>query len=302
LKLILLAAILTAQLSAAIIPAVRAALAKQDFATAEKLIATQKGIGNWTPELLEAKSWLGRAHLAAKHYDQAMDEARATRKLCLAALKGRSLDAEKRLPIALGATIEVEGQALAGKGQLSESISYLNGELKTYYKTSIRTRIQKNINLLSLVGKPAPALEVKESIGSTKPLTLAQMKGKPVVLFFWAHWCGDCKNEAPILAELAAKYAPKGLVVVGPTQRYGYVARGEDATPAQEKPYIEEVFSKFYSAIPKMASPLSEENFRVYGASTTPTMVIIDKTGIVRTYNPGNLSLEELEKRLLPLL
>jgi thiol-disulfide isomerase/thioredoxin len=301
-KLIPVLLLTTLGLSAALIPEVRVLINKQEFAAAEKLIESHRAGGPWTPELIEAQSWLGRGALFAKQYDKALAYSAETRKLSLAALKTRKLDDEKRLPIGFGASIEVEGQALAGKGQLSEAITFLTREAKTYHNTSIRTRIQKNINLLSLEGKRAPALEIKDSIGPNKPKSLASLKGKPVLLFFWAHWCGDCKAQAPVLADLAAKYGPKGLTIVGPTQHYGYINGGDDATPAVEKPYIATVYDKFYTSIAGMAAPLSEENFRVYGSSTTPTLVLIDKAGIVRLYNPGSLTAEQLIAKIEPML
>ena len=106
--------------------------------------------------------------------------------------------------------------------------------------TSIRTRIQKNINLLSLEGRAAPALEEREFLG-VKPAPLLSFRGKPVLLFFWAHWCPDCKQEEHILAQIAREYAPKGLVMIAPTQRYGYVANGDEASPADELKYIEKI-------------------------------------------------------------
>ena len=149
----------------------------------------------------------------------------------------------------------------------------------------------------SLEGKAAPPLDEREFLGG-KPAPLTALKGKPVVLFFWAHWCGDCKQEAPILAEIEKEYAAKGLVVVAPTQRYGYVARGEEAGPADETKYIEEVRRKFYSDLLNVPAPISEDNFKNYGASTTPTVVLIDRQGIVRLYHPGTMSLEELRAAL----
>jgi thiol-disulfide isomerase/thioredoxin len=159
--------------------------------------------------------------------------------------------------------------------------------------TSIRARIQKNIHLLSLEGKPAPALDVSHWLGP-KPTPLGQLRGRPVILFFWAHWCPDCKREAPLLARIASSYASQGLIVMGPTQHYGYVAGGADATREQETAYIESVRKEFYSALARMPAPLSEENFNNYGASTSPTLVFVDRKGVVRVYHPGAMSYEEL--------
>jgi len=47
---------------------------------------------------------------------------------------------------------------------------------------------------------------------------------------------------------------------------------------------------------------VSEENFRVYGVSTTPTVVLIDRHGVVRLYNPGRISYEQLAAKVQPLL
>ncbi|GAB4367636.1 MAG: hypothetical protein OHK0021_11030 [Bryobacter sp.] len=293
---------LAAVLPAAIVSDVRAYLNRQDFPAAEKLIAEAKGSGPWTPELLEAHSWIARGHLAAKHYDEALSWAEKTRALCLAIMKRQALDREKHLPIAFGATIEVTGQALAAQGQRSEAVTYLEGQLKKYYATSIRTRVQKNLHLISLEGKPAPDLELREAIGPNKARPLSALKGKPLLLFFWAHWCGDCKQQGPVLETLAKEFGPRGLLFVGPTQRYGYVAGGEEATPAQEKPYIAEVFQKFYANIPGLQVPLSEENFKRYGASTTPTLVLVDKAGIVRLYHPGKMTEADLRAKIASLL
>lgn len=118
-----------------------------------------------------------------------------------------------------------------------------------------------------------------------------------MVLFFWAHWCGDCKQQAPVLARLKEEMGER-LVVLGPTQPYGYVARGEEAGRAEELKYIEEVRQKFYGGVEGMTVPVSEETFRNWGASTTPTLAVIDPAGVVKLYHPGRMTYEELRPYL----
>ncbi|HLG99153.1 MAG TPA: TlpA family protein disulfide reductase [Bryobacteraceae bacterium] len=282
---------------AGIVTDVVTAIKQNNFAAADALLATYRSQSGVTPDYLEALSWLGRGALAARQLDKAEAYARQTETLALQQLKKRPLDAEPHLPIALGAAIEVQGLALNDRGERGEAIAYLQKELAAYRDTSIRTRIQKNLNLLSLNGKPAPALDQRAYLG-VKPAPLARLKGKPVLLFFWAHWCPDCKQEASILAEIQKEYATKGLVLVAPTQYYGYVARGEEAGPAAELQYIDQVRHTYYPNLANVPVPISEENFKNYGASTTPTLVIVDRQGIVRVYHPGAMTLDELRAAL----
>lgn len=276
-----------------IVDSVRQSIATNNLAQAEAEVQQYRAQKGATPEMIEALSWLGRGALAARQYDKADAFANQTQQLVSVELKKRPLDAEAHLPLALGASIEVHAHVVAERGERNEAVGFLRQQLASYRGTSIETRIQKNINLLSLEGKPAPALQASEFLG-TKPPSLASLKGKPVLLFFWAHWCGDCKADEPLIAQLRATYAPQGLVVIGPTQHYGYVARGEEASPGDELKYIDEIRKQFYHDLPDMPVPVSEQNFKNYGASTTPTLVFIDKQGLVRLYHPGKMTWDEL--------
>jgi thiol-disulfide isomerase/thioredoxin len=286
---------------AGIVDEVRSAIARDDFALAETKIAAYRTANGVTPEMLEALSWLGRGELAAGNLDKAEAYAVETHRLVLEQLKTRPLDAEKHLPIALGAAIEVQAQVLGRRGARSEAVDFLHRELETYHSTSIQPRIQKNIHLLSLEGRPAPLLDLGQWSGP-RPTPLSQLRGRVVLLFFWAHWCGDCKREAPILARLLREFGGKGLVLIGPTQRYGYVARGREAPPEEELKYIDRLRLEQYSELPDMPAPVSEENFKNYGASTTPTLVLVDRRGIVRMYHPGEMAYEDLAARVRALL
>lgn len=104
------------------------------------------------------------------------------------------------------------------------------------------------------------------------------------------------------MADLEKIYAPKGLVLISPTKLYGYVAGGEPAAPADEKRYIETVRRQYYAGLSGTPVPLDAANFLNYGASTTPTLVLIDRNGVVRYYHPGAVSEPVLAARIQALL
>jgi thiol-disulfide isomerase/thioredoxin len=284
-----------------IIAEVRAEIAKQDFARGESILSEYRSAHGVTPEVLEALSWLGRGALAARQWDQAEDYARQTYDLALAALQSRGVDQEPRLPIALGAAIEVQAHVRAERGARSEAVYMLQRELETYKDTSLHKRIQKNIHLLSLEGQPAPAIEAGEYLGA-RPPSLDQLKGKVVLLFFWAHWCPDCKMQGPILQRLLSKYAQQGFTVFAPTQRYGFIARRDSAPPDEETRYIDQMRQTSYPFLADQPVPLSEVNHQRYGVSTTPTLVLLDRQNVVRMYHPGRMTEEELEAEIRKLL
>jgi thiol-disulfide isomerase/thioredoxin len=295
-KLLILIALATPAW-AGIVEDVRTALAQNNFSAADSYLNSYRAGKGITPEYAEAYSWMARTALNAHEYDHAAAYAKQTSALVQDQLKRRPLDAEPHLPLALGAAIEVQAQTLAAQGQRTQAVAVLQTALRTYGSTSIRARLQKNLNLLSFEGKLAPALREEQFLGS-KPPVLAQVKGSPVLLFFWAHWCGDCKAEAPVITQLRTEFAPKGLTVIGPTRLYGYTAQIENAAPSDELAYIDAVRHRFYGGLLDMPVPISKYNFDVYGASTTPTLVLLDRAGKVAMYHPGALSYEQLKAEI----
>ncbi|MGA7948304.1 MAG: TlpA disulfide reductase family protein [Candidatus Sulfotelmatobacter sp.] len=294
---LLILTILVSPAWAGVVEDVRGALAQHSFTAADLYLKSYVAKNGVTAEYVEAYSWMARSALCNGDYGQANDYAKQTKALALEQLKQRPLDSEPHLPIGLGAAIEVQSQVLAARGQRDQAVAVLQTALRTYGNTSIRARLQKNLNLLSFEGRPAPALRSEQFLGS-KPPVLAQLKGSPVLLFFWAHWCGDCKAEAPIITQLRSEFAPKGLTVLGPTRLYGYTAQVENASASDELAYIDAVRHRFYAGLLDMPVPISKYNFDVYGASTTPTIVLLDRAGKVAMYHPGALSYDQLKTEI----
>ena len=293
---LLAALLLVSSAFAGIVDDVRTAISRNDLAATDRLVQAYRRAHGADSELAAAISWQARGALAAKNLDRAAAYADQTRQMALPNLRGPRVARERWL-YAMGASIEVQAQVMAARGETGEAVQFLRDELKTYSGTSIHERIQKNINLLGLEGKPAPELEAAVWFGP-KPPTIASLRGKAILLFFWAHWCPDCKADVPIIAGLMKKYGPRGLAIIGPTEYYGYVAEGADAPPAVEKPYIDQIRRQFYAPLSDMPAPLSNANFARYGASSTPTLVMVDRKGIVSWYHPGAATERELSVQI----
>lgn len=287
-----------------LIKALREAAWGHDWVRAERLVEQYRAQHPAvTPQLLEAVSWAARAASFAGQWDEAERYGREAFEGSQKILEHRALEASERLPLSqtLGASIEVLAAVDVGRGDRGGALQFLEEQRARYKGTPIEARIQKNILLLTLEGKPAPKLDEPQWIGE-KPATLAELRGRVVLLFFWAHWCKDCKREMPVLAQLEQNYGRRGLTIVGPTQLYGYVAGGEPATPEQEMNYIRGPYRRAHPIPAWMRAPVSGANFLRFGVSTTPTLVLVDRAGTVRLYHPGTLSYEDLAAKIGPLL
>ena len=247
------------------------------------------------PEWLTSVSWAARAAGFAERWDVAEKYAQEAYDGSLKLLDKRGVDDDSFLPTALGASIEVLGKVY-NVSDHKAAVDFLNSQRAKYRGTSIETRIQKNFLLLQLEGESFPALEAQQFVGK-RPPTSAELKGKVVLYYFWAHWCRDCRIQKPILDTLYKENAAKGFSVVGPTRFWGYVAGGEDASPERELEYL-----KTYPTPSWMPVPISEQNFANFGVSTTPTLVLVDRAGTVRVYHPGRMSYDELRGQIEPLL
>lgn len=197
--------------------------------------------------------------------------------------------------------IEARARELTENGARSEAVYVLQRALEAEHDSLIRQRIEADIRQFSLEGRPAPHLQAGVAIGARVP-TMKELDGKVVLLFFWAHWCADCKAESPIVAALIDKYRGQGLVLVAPTQRYGYVSGDRPASPDRELRHIVQVRDTSYAFMRKEPVPITDANYKQYGVASIPMHVLIDRTGIIRLYQPGRITAEELDQAIRKLL
>lgn len=200
------------------------------------------------------------------------------------------------LIVPLGARIEVESKLIAAREGRGHALEFLRRELETAKDPALRSRINKNVNLISMEGALAPPIDHADYIGR-KAAPLEEMRGKPVLLYLWANWCGDCRAQHDSLAQVWERYRDRGLEMIAVTRYYGSVD-GEKATPADEKKNVEKVWKESYGRLQDVPVTIDSDAMVRYGASATPTFVLIDRDGIVRLYTPTRLSEAELSRRI----
>ncbi len=284
---------LTANAAGELVRLVRNKLSAGDLASGVQAVEDYKRQHGVDAEYLDAVGWLARG---AEMLDQS-DAAAGF----VAELRREIREEKPELLAPLGAAIEVEGKLRARREGRGSAVSFLETEFAKAKNLSLKSRIRKNINLLSLEGQSAPELNLSDYIGP-KPASFAALKGKPVLLFLWAHWCGDCRAQADSLARLVEKYRAQGLVVMAPTRYYGLGAGGKAATPAEEKAHVEKVWKETYPGLESVPVVIDTEGMIRYGVSATPTFALIDRKGIVRFYSPTRMSEAELSRRIEAVL
>lgn len=140
-------------------------------------------------------------------------------------------------------------------------------------------------------GQMAPAFELNDLDDNSH--TLAQYKGKVVIVNFWATWCGPCKKEFPHLDRILKTHKEKGLVILA-------ISTDEASSASQIGPMVSRYGYQFTVLHDKDGSVISLYNPKKH----CPYTVVVDRKGQIRMshqgYTPGDE--KPLEKRVIDLL
>ncbi|HEY2901955.1 MAG TPA: TlpA disulfide reductase family protein [Polyangia bacterium] len=139
------------------------------------------------------------------------------------------------------------------------------------------------------VGAPVPAFAVR-TVDGKRTVDLAALKGKVVLLDIWASWCGPCREELPLLDEMAARLKSKGVVVVA-------VSIDEEQDAARAFLAARDKWTLTVAHDPKGKIPALMQPPKM------PTSYLIDARGVLRYVNAGfdRADARKIEDRLVAL-
>jgi cytochrome c biogenesis protein CcmG/thiol:disulfide interchange protein DsbE len=137
-----------------------------------------------------------------------------------------------------------------------------------------------------LLGKVAPDIDLLTIDG--EPMKLTALRGRPVLVNFWATWCPPCREEFPLMVDAYAEHADDGLEILGVMhQDFADGARGFAADMGATWPVLEDPQDAAYG------------DYLVVGL---PTSFFIDADGIVRAFSLGGFSEDGLAAQLESIL
>lgn len=169
-------------------------------------------------------------------------------------------------------------------------------------QSEVSSRLKKRERHYKLLGEPAPEFAIPAEWFPGKSRTLADMRGKVILLDFWATWCGPCFEAFPSLIEWHQDYRRDGLEIIGVTRLYSG-ANGTPVDPAAEMQFLKNFRER--QRLPYDIAVTSKIDVQLqYGATALPTAVLIDRKGIVRYVETGTSSqrivqLGEMIRKLL---
>ncbi len=226
------------------------------------------------------------------------DEARGGLRAAISAAQGA---AKARMLLLLGDMHAAEGDAAAAAKAYEEADGCADDNTRRY------VGLRKE-----LIGKPAPEIDSKTWIGG-EARPLSSLRGKVVLVDFWATWCGPCRAVMPGINKMFREHQAHGLQVMGVTRFYasGYLPKdpsqmqsgGESVRSMTEETYPSHI--EAFRANTQIDYPFviaGEDDFKNYKVSGIPTLAVVGKDGNIALVTVGSGSEALLEHAVRSLL
>ena len=144
-----------------------------------------------------------------------------------------------------------------------------------------------------LIGKPAPPFALEDLSG--KKVSLADYKGKAVLINFWATWCGPCKVETPWLVDLRNQYAAKGFEILGIST--DEIDRSDAKMFGETRKEIGDFVQKLHMPYPVLIE--GDSLSKPYGGlDAMPTSFFVDRNGKIVAATMGISSKDDIEANI----
>jgi peroxiredoxin len=191
---------------------------------------------------------------------------------------------EKALPGVLASYYSGKSELYTDAGKKDEAMKVLDtGLADSRIPDANKRSLKMTKTRMGLVGAPAPEINSERGYGEYPGLE--GLKGKVVVIDFFAHWCPPCKAAFPDMRKMYDDLKPKGLEIIGVTRYYGYYNAEKNLNKDDEFARMADFNKEFNINWPLVYD--ANDSFTSYGVSGIPTSILVDRDGIIRSVHVG---------------
>jgi serine/threonine-protein kinase len=284
-----------------------------DIDQAEKSLATLKDrVQALDPAAADSRTRVRRGQAAIRYFEGEIARVRAVRVGLEGRLEANPNDLDALSKYTLHTTREVfpliASDPGAARNRLARAREFLEG-LKSRAGDPAKARIDRSLRSLAMIearidaektrarllGQKAPPLKLETWVNGS-PLSDEDLKGKVVLLDFWAAWCGPCLATFPHLRQWNDRYAGKGLVIIGVTgyfnyswdEKVGNITHSEGEVPPEKEQAMLVQFAAHHKLTHRFGLSRDFPFSKDYGVTGIPQAVVIDRDGIIRLIKVGS--------------